>query len=1649
MKKSLLLVALMLTASIGLGQIPVLNSLPGSPYVVYLDFDGEVVNNTNWSASTINAAASGLTSAQITEVFNRVAEKYRPFNLNITTSLSVYQAALTSRRIRVVITPTSAWYGSAGGVAFIGSFGTPAYEPAWVFVNMLSNNPNYIADAAAHEVGHTLWLNHHGKYDASCNRTSTYHPGQGSGQTGWGPIMGAPYGYNMVLWYKGPTTSTTCSGSSQDDLAVIVANNGFTYRTDDHGNTISTSTNLNIVNNAVSDSGIISTTDDSDFFKIVLTQPSNVTFNVRPYSINPSTNAGACLHTGLALLNSSGGIINFHSPTTVLNATLTQNNLAAGTYYLRVDGIGVPNYNDNGGTGPNDYGSLGRFYLTCNITPTGSSSVPVANFNMNTTACSGETVSCTNTSTNNPTSYVWTCTGGTPSITTTQNATFTFNTAGTYTVKLKVSNASGSDSITKSITILASPTLSSNVTSTSICATASTTLTVSGANTYSWSPVTGLNTTTGATVTASPTATLTYTIIGTASNGCTATRNISVTVNQAPNVTGNNATICAGASATLTVSGASTYTWSPSTGLSATTGASVAAAPSVTTTYSVIGTASTGCTTLKTMVATVNANPTLTTSANTAYCSGASATMTVSGASTYSWSPSTALSNTTGSSVVTTATNSTTYTVVGTASNGCTSTKTIAITVNATPTLNTSSNTSLCSGASTVMTVSGANSYVWSPNTNLSSSTATSVTASPSSTTTYTVTGTAANGCTSSKTITVTVNPLPVLAGTPNSSICSGSSTTLTVSGANTYTWSPATGLSATTGVNVNASPNTSTTYTIVGTTSAGCTASRTIALTVNTTPSLTTSSNTSICGGQSTTMTVSGANTYSWSPASGLNNTTGASVNASPLATTTYTVVGTAGNGCTNSKTITITVNPGLTLTASAISPSLCSGSSTTMTASGANSYTWSPSSGLSATTGANLTATPNSTTTYTVTGTASGCTTTQTVVVTVNPIPIIGSTSNSSICSGNNINLTATGASNYTWTPAVGLNSSTGATVTASPTASVTYTIVGTSSAGCTNSKTVAVTVNPSPTLTSSNNTAICNGSSTSLSAGGATSYTWTPATGLSNSTSSFVIASPTVTTTYTITGTSNGCSSTKTVTVTVNAVPNVNVSSNSVGICSGVSTPLSASGANTYSWTPSTSLSTTSGATVNTSATSNITYTVTGSSNGCSSSKTIAVSVSPNFTLGGSSNTSICSGNATTLNASGALSYTWTPAAGLNTTTSSSVSASPTITTTYTITGTNGNCVKDRTVVVTVNSRPSINASVSNPTCSGNTNGSITLSVSGAISPYTYLWNNGATTANRSSLAAGTYTVTVTSANTCNSTQSIVVTNPSCTLPSTLSAQNISSTSAQITWAALTCPVNYRLRYKLTSASTWTTVTFSATNTSYTITGLVSNSTYQYQMQSFCNANNTDSSGYTPVYTFTTANTGGCTVTPSSLTVNTITSSSAKLNWSAVSGTWGYKLRVRPSDNSTPFVEYTVQSPAINYTVTGLLPNTSYKWNVMTLCDATGSSGSNWSTTSYFSTLGSGRIEEQEVSRTFDMSIFPNPTSGPVRCNIWSEEAITVTFQLYNVMGQLLMEETVQTTSEMYHQAFDWTSLPAGMYLLTVRKENEHISYKILKQ
>lgn len=390
------------------------------------------------------------------------------------------------------------------------------------------------------------------------------------------------------------------------------------------------------------------------------------------------------------------------------------------------------------------------------------------------------------------------------------------------------------------------------------------------------------------------------------------------------------------------------------------------------------------------------------------------------------------------------------------------------------------------------------------------------------------------NSCgTATAVVTATVNPTPTV--TVNAaSICSGGTATLTATGAASYSWSPATNLSATTGSMVTANPTSTTVYTITGTTGS-CTNTAQSTVNVIASPTLTVNS-ASICAGATATLTASGVSTYTWtSPVS--NN---ASVSVNPTSTTVYTVSGSA-SGCagtfTATGTVSVTALPSLTITPS--SPTICAGQATTLTVSGVTSQLWAP--GSQTTTA--ISVTPTTTITYTVNGSNAGCANSKTVTVTVNPLPTVTSTS-ATACVGKTATLTASGSAvSYSWSPS-GATTNTVA-VAAANAGLFTFTVTGTSAQGCSKSITTNLVGIPNPVITASaSSSVICAGSSVTLTAlGTATSYTW------SNGVANGAGFTPTTTATYTVTGSLSTCTGTASTTVSVSPCTGIQENQNTI--------------------------------------------------------------------------------------------------------------------------------------------------------------------------------------------------------------------------------------------------------------------------------------------------------------------------------------------------------------------------------------------------------------------------------------------------------------------------------------------------------------------
>jgi hypothetical protein len=332
------------------GGVPSLSSNPAAAVKLYLDFDGAAA--TTWGSYSVPAtpaydqdgdatAFSDAEQASIREIWARVAEKYSPFNLDVTTvDPGSYPLG---KVLRVVVGGAGAWSGGTyGGLSYVGSF-TAGPNTSWVFPqNLGGGNAFYTAEAIAHESGHGFGLQHQSTYN-STTKTAEYN----TGDSLRAPIMGSSYFAQRGLWWNG--TSSVSSTTVQDDMARIAAtSNGFGYRADDHGSSLAAADALlTSAGGSVTGSGIIERTTDADYFKFI-TGGGTVSLFASVVT------AGATLDLKLALY-SSGGALVASADTASLGESLTLD-LAPGTYYLSVASEG-------------NYGDVGQYTLSGTVPP--------------------------------------------------------------------------------------------------------------------------------------------------------------------------------------------------------------------------------------------------------------------------------------------------------------------------------------------------------------------------------------------------------------------------------------------------------------------------------------------------------------------------------------------------------------------------------------------------------------------------------------------------------------------------------------------------------------------------------------------------------------------------------------------------------------------------------------------------------------------------------------------------------------------------------------------------------------------------------------------------------------------------------------------------------------------------------------------------------------------------------------------------------------------------------------------------------------------------------------------------------------------------------------------------------------------------------
>ena len=881
-----------------------------------------------------------------------------------------------------------------------------------------------------------------------------------------------------------------------------------------------------------------------------------------------------------------------------------------------------------------------------------------------------------------------------------------------------------------------------------------------------------------------------------------------------------------------------------------------------------------------------------------------------------------------------------------------------------------------CTGSATVTASGGTGPYTysWAP------SGGTSATATGLCAGSFTCTITDNVGATTTATVSIT-QPSALTATSSSTNLscnsqCNGTAS-VTASGGTgpySYSWAPSGGSSAT------ASGLCAGNYTCTITDANGCTQTRTFTITQPSALTATSASTGLTCNNQcngTASVTASGgtgAYTYSWGPSGGTNAT------ATALCAGGYTCTITDANGCTQTRTFTITQPPAITASATS-TPATCSSSngSATVTASGGTgtlTYSWAPSGGT------NATATGLAAGTYTVSVTdANGCAQTATTAVTTSNGPAVTVQSQTNVsCNGGStgsVTISVSGGTapyTYSWSPSGGTNAS------ATGLSAGTYTCTITDNAGCIQTQTISITEPVAITASATSTPASCNSSdgSATVSASGGTgsfAYSWAPSGGTSATASSLSAGSYTCTVTD-----GNSCPQTATVSVSSSNGPTITVQSQTNVTCNGGSTgsaTLSAAGGTppyTYSWLPSGGTN----ATATGLSAGTYTCTITDDAN-CVQTQTVNITEPTAIIANAAAAPASCNMNngSATVTASGGtgtLTYSWAPSGGTGATETGLAAGSYTCT----VTDANG-CTQDAAVNVSSSNGPAVTVqSQANVLCNGGSTGSVTVSVTGGTAPYTYSWSpSGGTNATATGLSAGSYTCTITDANACVQTQSVNITEPAAIAASTTSTPtscNNANGSATVTASGGTGAYTYS--WAPTGGTGPTATGMGAGSYTCTITdangcmqiasATVSSSngpaaTLQSQTNVACNGGSTGSAtvnvtGGTPPYTYSwlpaggnaatasglSSGTYGCTITDAAGCVQTQTVSitePAALAASAASapacGDSSGIASVTATGGTSPFTYSWLPSGGTSATATGL-PSGSY---TSTVTDANG--------------------------------------------------------------------------------------------------------------
>ena len=658
--------------------------------------------------------------------------------------------------------------------------------------------------------------------------------------------------------------------------------------------------------------------------------------------------------------------------------------------------------------------------------------------------------------------------------------------------------------------------------------------------------------------------------------------------------------------------------------------------------------------------------------------------------STYSWTPIEGLDNPTISNPFASPTKTTEYISRRVSTSGSTYTQKFIVKVDSIEVKIAKVDT-ICFGGSAPLFASGGGTYLWTPSMGLSNPNISNPVATLIITTQYKVTVTKGQ-CVDSAFVTVPVRKLAADAG-EDKTICPGGNALIgsEVSGDN-YSWSPVTGLSNPMVANPTATPIQTTKY-ILEVRHDLCVAYDTVVVNVVSTLKASVSGDTTIFPGTGVQLTASGGSRYLWSPTKGLNKPNVSNPIASPDSTTRYKVIVSSGD-CIDSAFVTVTVTPFSGVKVDSVQ-AICSGESVKLSASGGNTYSWYPSTGLDNPNIATPVATPITTTKYRVIVSSGNCIDTAFVTVNVGSYSGAKAGIDKTVCPGSSVVLgfPPEQGCTYSWLPATNLDDASKSNPTCTPiSGSTQYILKVTSQTGCVGYDTVLVTVGTVKAKVSAD-TAICTGTSVQLSASGGSDYSWYPITGLDNPGIPNPIATISSSTTYRIIVSSGNCIDTAYTTVTVNTLPKANAGKDKT-VC--LNTPVKigdvAIPGNTYSWQPSAGLDDASKSDPVVLPVTTTTYILTVTNQtGCSSFDTVLVSVGEIKAEVSSDTVSLCLGSSIQLFANGGSDYLWSPSEGLDNPLSQNPIASPNRSIVYKVIVSSGTCIDSAFVNVNVNQKP----------------------------------------------------------------------------------------------------------------------------------------------------------------------------------------------------------------------------------------------------------------------------------------------------------------------------------------------------------------------